>query len=382
MDALEQKYQRLQEILTQFGRVAVAFSGGVDSTFLLYAAHATLGEDALAVTAVTAALPQRERQGAEALCAQLGVRRLVYPLDVLTLPAFQTNPPDRCYHCKRALFQGMLTLTQAAGFPTLVDGSNVDDTGDYRPGMRALAELGIQSPLLTAGLTKGDIRALSHRFHLPTWNQPSAACLASRIPYGEAITGEKLALVEQAEQEAAEAARELAEIAHLRRGQIVVIGCSTSEVVGHQVGSWSTPEVADAIFRGLSSVFSPMGVYLAAQCCEHLNRALIVEHEAVPNGEIVNVLPQPKAGSSFATAAYKAFRHPVALEEIHADAGLDIGGTLIGMHLKKVAVPVRLKQNRIGQAIVLAARTRPKFIGGERAIYDESLKDGYPDFTD
>ncbi|MFR5406156.1 MAG: DUF436 domain-containing protein [Oscillibacter sp.] len=114
-----------------------------------------------------------------------------------------------------------------------------------------------------------------------------------------------------------------------------------------------------------------MGVY-AAQCCEHLNRALIVEHEAVPNGEIVNVLPQPKAGSSFATAAYKAFRHPVALEEIHADAGLDIGGTLIGMHLKKVAVPVRLKQNRIGQAIVLAARTRPKFIGGERAIYDES----------
>ena len=174
-------------------------------------------------------------------------------------------------------------------------------------------------------------------------------------------------LVEQVEQEAACAARELAESAHLRRGQIVVVGCSTSEVVGHQVGSWSTPEVADAIFRGLASVFTPMGVYIAAQCCEHLNRALIVEHEA---------------GSSFATAAYRAFRHPVALEEIRADAGLDIGGTLIGMHLKKVAVPVRLAQKHIGQAILLAARTRPKFIGGERAIYDESLKEGYPDFAD
>ena len=189
-------------------------------------------------------------------------------------------------------------------------------------------------------------------------------------------------LVEQVEQEAAQAARQLAEAAHLRRGQIVVIGCSTSEVVGHQVGSWSTPQIAQAIFDGLNSVFAPMGVYIAAQCCEHLNRALIVEHEAVPGAEIVNVLPQPKAGSSFATAAYQAFRHPVALEEIRADAGLDIGGTLIGMHLKKVAVPVRLEQKHIGQAILLAARTRPKFIGGERAIYDESLKDGYPDFAD
>ena len=186
----------------------------------------------------------------------------------------------------------------------------------------------------------------------------------------------------QVQGEAAKAAQQLIDQAHLRAGQIVVVGCSTSEVVGRRVGSWSTPEIAQAIFDGLNSVFSPQGIYIAAQCCEHLNRALIVEHEAVPNGEIVNVLPQPKAGSSFATAAYKAFRHPVALEEIHADAGLDIGGTLIGMHLKKVAVPVRLKQNRIGQAIVLAARTRPKFIGGERAIYDESLKDGYPDFTD
>ena len=189
-------------------------------------------------------------------------------------------------------------------------------------------------------------------------------------------------LLTQVREESANAARQLADAAKLHKGQIVVVGCSTSEVVGHNVGSWSTPEVANAIFEGLSSVFAPMGVYIAAQCCEHLNRALIVEHEAVPNGEIVNVMPQPKAGSSFATAAYHSFRHPVALEEIRADAGLDIGGTLIGMHLKKVAVPIRLQQNHIGQAILLAARVRPKFIGGERAIYDESLKDGYPVFED
>ena len=182
---------------------------------------------------------------------------------------------------------------------------------------------------------------------------------------------ENHALLAEVEREAANAAQELVEAARLHRGQIVVIGCSTSEVVGHQVGSWSTPEAAQAIFRGLQSVFAPRGVYLAAQCCEHLNRALIVEHEAVPNAEIVNVLPQPKAGSSFATAAYESFHHPVALEEIRADAGLDIGGTLIGMHLKRVAVPVRLSLNQIGEANILCARTRPKLIGGERAKYTE-----------
>ena len=190
---------------------------------------------------------------------------------------------------------------------------------------------------------------------------------------------ENTTLLVQIKEDAAAAARQLSEAAHLRPGQIVVIGCSSSEVVGHQVGSWSTPEVGQAIYDGLQSVFAPMGVYIAAQCCEHLNRALIVEREAVPYAEIVNVVPQPKAGGSFATACYRSFAHPVALEEIRADAGLDIGGTLIGMHLKKVAVPVRLAQRTIGEAMVLAARVRPKFIGGERAYYDDKLKDGYPE---
>lgn len=191
---------------------------------------------------------------------------------------------------------------------------------------------------------------------------------------------ESKTLLAQIEQESANAARQLAEAAHLHKGQIVVVGCSTSEVVGKKVGSWSTPEVGQAIYNGLNSVFAPLGVFIAAQCCEHLNRAVIIDYDAVPGAEIVNVKPQPKAGGSFATAVYHALPHAVALEEIKADAGLDIGGTLIGMHLKKVAVPVRLEQDRIGEAILLAARTRPKFIGGERANYEEDLKNGYPCF--
>ena len=191
---------------------------------------------------------------------------------------------------------------------------------------------------------------------------------------------EKAELLQQVKEEAANAAKQLVAEARLHKGQIVVVGCSTSEVVGHKVGSWSTPEVGQAIFDGLNSVFAPLGIYIAAQCCEHLNRALIVDYDAVPGAEVVNVVPQPKAGSSFATAAYNAFSHPVALEEIKADAGLDIGGTLIGMHLKRVAVPVRLAQKHIGDAILLAARVRPKFIGGERAIYNDELKNGYPTF--
>ena len=168
------------------------------------------------------------------------------------------------------------------------------------------------------------------------------------------------------------AAKELVEKAELKSGDVVVIGCSTSEVIGERIGTSGTVEVAQQIFDGLNSVFSEKGIYIAAQCCEHLNRAIITEREAVPFAERVNVLPQPKAGGSFATAAYSSFKNPVAVEEIKADAGLDIGFTLIGMHIKKVAVPVRLENNKIGNATVLAARSRPKFIGGNRAQYDES----------
>ena len=179
------------------------------------------------------------------------------------------------------------------------------------------------------------------------------------------------AFKQQIQAEARQAVEELLEQAKLKKGDVFVVGCSSSEIVGGHIGKDSSLEAAQAVYAGIAPVLAQRGIWLAAQCCEHLNRALIVEHEAVPGAEIVNVLPQPKAGSSFATAAYQSFRHPVALEEIRADAGLDIGGTLIGMHLKRVAVPVRLSLNKIGEANILCARTRPKLIGGERAKYTE-----------
>lgn len=162
--------------------------------------------------------------------------------------------------------------------------------------------------------------------------------------------------------------------AGLKAGDILVVGCSTSEVIGSKIGTNSSPEVAKLLFEGIWEYTQAHGVYLAAQCCEHLNRAIIIERKAVPNAEIVNVVPQPKAGGSLATQAYASFEDPVALEEIKADAGMDIGFTLIGMHLKKVAVPVRLENKHIGNALIVAARTRPKFIGGSRAIYADDMK--------
>lgn len=191
---------------------------------------------------------------------------------------------------------------------------------------------------------------------------------------GDFVPQEVFVMYEEITGQARQAVTELLERARLEPGDIFVVGCSSSEVGGHRIGSDSSPEVAQAILDGIYPVLKEKGIYLAAQCCEHLNRAIIVEAEAVGQGEICNVVPQPKAGGSFATAAYHGFRHPVALEQIQADAGLDIGGTLIGMHLKHVAVPVRLEQKQIGEAILLAARVRPKFIGGDRAVYDETLK--------
>ena len=191
---------------------------------------------------------------------------------------------------------------------------------------------------------------------------------------GDFIPQEVFVMYEEITGQAKQAVTELLERARLEPGDIFVVGCSSSEVGGHRIGSDSSPEVAQAILDGIYPILKEKGIYLAAQCCEHLNRAIVLEKEAARAYGLapVNVVPQPKAGGSFATAAYKAFSHPVMVEHVKAAAGIDIGGTLIGMHLREVAVPTRLSIKQIGEANIICARTRPKFIGGQRAHYDES----------
>jgi len=168
-------------------------------------------------------------------------------------------------------------------------------------------------------------------------------------------------------------ALEFCDKAGLKSGQTVIVGCSTSEIGGHHIGSFSNAETGFVVFNELFDVFSKHGVHIAAQCCEHLNRAIIVEREISEGFNIVNVIPVPEAGGAFASAAYGGFSDPVALETFSADAGIDIGGTLIGMHLKRVAVPLRLDVKFVGEAVVIAAGTRPPLIGGGRSKYDEGL---------
>lgn len=168
---------------------------------------------------------------------------------------------------------------------------------------------------------------------------------------------------------------QLLDCAKLKAGDVLVLGCSSSEVIGERIGTSSSMEVAQALYDVILPELSKRGIYLAAQCCEHLNRALVIEKDAADlyRLEIVNAIPHAHAGGASATTAYSRFKNPVIVEKINADAGIDIGGTLIGMHLKPTAVPVKLINRTIGDAIVIAARTRPKFIGGERAIYNDEL---------
>ena len=199
-DGLERQYGQLKDRIASAGKAAVAFSGGVDSVFLLYAAKEALGGQVLALTMSLHAVPKKELSEAEAFCRRHGIRHVVRTVDEFAIEGFADNPPDRCYLCKKTLFQTMLQTAGEEGFPVLMEGSNVDDQGDYRPGLLALRELGIISPLKETGFTKAMIREMLRRLGLPTWEKPSMACLASRFVYGERITPEKMEMVEQAEE--------------------------------------------------------------------------------------------------------------------------------------------------------------------------------------
>ena len=198
------KHERLENIISSYGSLAVAFSGGVDSTLLARVAHDVLGDRAVAITVDSEAYPPASIDETRHLAGEIGIRLVVLPARATDIPGFAKNDPDRCYHCKKALFTLMRDKARELGFDTIADGSNIDDLADYRPGERALKELSVRSPLKEAGFTKQDIRLLSRELGLPTWNRQSYACLASRFPYGTAITPELLDRIGKAEEVLAE----------------------------------------------------------------------------------------------------------------------------------------------------------------------------------
>jgi uncharacterized protein len=198
-DSLEEKEQRLRALLKSYGSVMIAFSGGVDSAYLAYVAHSEMGERMIAVTGDSASYPTFQRELADQLTNRFGIRHEMIFTEEFEDQNYTSNPPNRCYYCKTELYTKLNDLARERGFDVICDGTNANDASDYRPGRRAARERDVQSPLLECGLTKADIRELSRRAGLPTWNEPASACLSSRVPYGQVVTIEKLSMVDKAE---------------------------------------------------------------------------------------------------------------------------------------------------------------------------------------
>ncbi|KAA5806455.1 ATP-dependent sacrificial sulfur transferase LarE [Thermoanaerobacterium thermosaccharolyticum] len=197
---LEEKYENLKKYIKELGSAVIAFSGGVDSTFLAKVCKDVLNDSCLAVTATSSTYPEREFKEALELAKEIGIRHKIIKSEELEIEGFSKNPIDRCYYCKSELFSKLKKVADDEGIEYVLDGTNADDTGDFRPGRRAAKELGVKSPLLECGFTKDDIREMSKRLGIPTWNKPAYACLSSRFPYGQEITSEKLSMVEKSEE--------------------------------------------------------------------------------------------------------------------------------------------------------------------------------------
>lgn len=268
------KWIRLQTYLQSLGCVAVAFSSGVDSTFLLQAARNVLGDHVIAVTANPYSFPGRELEEAKAFCRERGIRHLICEFNELEIDGFCENPPDRCYLCKRGLFQEMQKMAQQQGITHVAEGSNMDDRRDYRPGLLAVSELGIKSPLREAGLYKEEIRLLSKEMGLPTWEKPSFACLATRFAYGERITREKLAMVERAEQ--------LLFDQGFRQARVRIHGgMARIEVLPEELQKLIEPEIREEIVSKLKSDgFAYVSVDLEGYRTGSMNDTLQIEEPA------------------------------------------------------------------------------------------------------